>query len=215
MISALFVEKGGVYFNDLRIDPWPVSRDARSYRGPNPVVAHPPCKRWGRYWHGGPSCRERLLKGDDGGCFASALWSVRTFGGVLEHPEGSAAWPWFGIPRPPKSGGWIPADEFGGVTCCVEQGHYGHPARKATWLYVVGTAPADLIWGPSENKARMDAGYRTAEERKASKPAPVSVDVLTLAPYEPSAERVGGTDLMATPPAFKAALVAIAEKCRA
>ena len=57
------------------------------------LSAHPPCERWGRYWGGAPKTWPRLVKGDDKGCFASALASVRKWGGVLEHPEGSAAWP--------------------------------------------------------------------------------------------------------------------------
>lgn len=39
------------------------------------------------------------------------------------------------LAEPAKCGAWINADGFGGWTCCVEQGHYGHRARKATWLY--------------------------------------------------------------------------------
>jgi hypothetical protein len=73
------------------------ARDARLYAGPWPVVAHPPCERWGRYWHGGPSARVRRVKGDDAGCFASALASVRRYGGVLEHPAASSAWRAFGL----------------------------------------------------------------------------------------------------------------------
>jgi hypothetical protein len=38
---------------------------------------------------------------------------------------------------------------LGGWTCCVEQGHYGHVSRKATWLYAVGTILPHLTWGTS------------------------------------------------------------------
>lgn len=165
MIAALYVETGGVYCGLPDVDPWDAARDARLYRGPHPVVAHPPCKRWGRYWHGGPLARERMLLGDDAGCFAAALWAVRTFGGVLEHPEASAAWGWFGLRAPPRHGGWWRAADGRGWTCCVEQGHYGHRARKATWLYAVGTELPDLKWGPSAAKVRLDDGFHSAEER--------------------------------------------------
>lgn len=140
-VAALYVLKDGPYSNREGVDPWPESRDARLYAGPHPVVAHPPCARWGRYWGGGPMLartpRQKKL-GDDGGCFAAALQAVRTYGGVLEHPEASYAWPWFGLHRPPRAGGWERADILGGWTCCVEQGHYGHRSRKATWLYLYG-----------------------------------------------------------------------------
>ncbi len=81
MIAALFVASGGAYFEIDGVDPWDEARDAREYAGPHPVVAHPPCERWGRYWHGGPSAKARRVKGDDAGCFASALASVRQWGG--------------------------------------------------------------------------------------------------------------------------------------
>jgi len=165
MIAALFVEPGGPYFGRPDIDAWDVSRNALKYRGPHPVIAHPPCKRWGRYWSGGPSAKISRWKGDDGGCFAHALWCVRTFGGVVEHPEASHAWRWFGLPRPYKSGGWTHADEYGGHSCCVEQGHYGHRARKATWLYAVNVRTPELIWGASTG-TRLDQGYHSAEERR-------------------------------------------------
>jgi len=159
-IAALYVQTDGCYFGLDGVDPWDEPRDARKYAGPHPVVAHPPCRRWGRYWYGGPSCKDRKLLGDDAGCFAQALWAVRTFGGVLEHPETSKAWDWYGLLKPLRGGGWSRADAYG-WTCCVEQGHYGHRARKATWLYLVGATPPVLRWGTSQplDARQMDQGF--------------------------------------------------------
>ena len=169
MIAALFVATGGCYFGLDGVDPWDKDRDARLCAGPWPVVAHPPCERWGRYWSGGPSAKVRRKLGDDGGCFRLALASVRRFGGVLEHPEGSHAWKAHGLMSPPRAGGWIMAEGlFGdGWTCCVEQGWYGHRARKATWLYAHGFNPPPLKWGAAPGDfVRPDAGFHSAEERR-------------------------------------------------
>ena len=42
------------------------------------------------------------------------------------------------------------ADFYGGWTCCVEQGRYGHYARKPTLLYAVNCELPELDWGESE-----------------------------------------------------------------
>lgn len=151
MIAALYVETGGAYFDVEGVDPWDEVRDARLYDGPNPVVAHPPCQRWGKMWAGSPSVIAktgvRKVKGDDGGCFAAALSAVRKFGGVLEHPWGSHAWPHFSIQKPPRAGGWVKADEYGGWTCCIEQGKYGHYCPKPTLLYASKCNLPELKWG--------------------------------------------------------------------
>lgn len=153
-VAALFVETDGCYYGLPDVDPWDEARDARLYPGPWPVVAHPPCQRWGKLWAGQPlwikQTGQRKVKGDDGGCFAAALSAVRRWGGVIEHPWGSHAWPHFGINLPDRAGGWIIADYDGGWTCCVEQGQYGHYARKPTLLYVCGVLHHDLpslSWG--------------------------------------------------------------------
>ena len=58
------------------------------------------------------------------------------------------------------------------MTCCVEQGKYGHRARKATWLYVYGFKVPQLAWGPSSAETRlMDDGFHSAEERRRAKEA--------------------------------------------
>ena len=154
MIAALYVESVGAYSGLPGVDPWDEARDARLYAGPHPVVAHPPCQRWGKLWAGQPlwikRTGERKVKGDDGGCFEAALAAVRKWGGVLEHPWGSHAWPHFGLNVPPRAGGWIAADFYGGWTACVEQGRYGHYARKPTLLLTYGVDLPDLDWGISE-----------------------------------------------------------------
>lgn len=169
MIAALFVQTNGCYFGLPDVDPWDEPRDARLYDGPWPVVAHPPCERWGRYWGGAPTTWPRLIKGDDKGCFASALASVRRWGGVLEHPAASAAWEAHGLVKPPHSGAWVRADVlygFDGWTCRVEQGAYGHQARKGTWLYAVGVDLPSLEWGAADGDfRRLDEGFHSKEER--------------------------------------------------
>ena len=145
-IAALFVQAKGAYSNLEGVDPWPESRDARKYLGPHPVVAHPPCSRWCRL-AGLVEARWGHKKGDDGGCFESALGSVRRWGGVLEHPAYSDAWAAYGLNAPPSAPGWVNADFYGGWTCYVEQHRYGHPAKKATWLYACGVDLPSLRWG--------------------------------------------------------------------
>jgi hypothetical protein len=161
VIAALYVAKGGCYYGLPDVDPWDQERDARMYPGPWPVVAHPPCPRWGKMYFGQPltvkRTGERKRKGDDEGCFKCAKHDVEAYGGVLEHPEGSHAWKFFGLNEPPREGGWIEAGE--GWTCCVEQGRYGHYARKPTWLYVVGVERDDLPeldWGIGEPRYDPD-----------------------------------------------------------
>lgn len=154
MIAALFVQPDGIYSGLPDVDLWDEARDARNYAGPHSVVAHPPCQRWGRFWHGSPRTPHQFKLGDDGGCFKAALLSVIEFGGVLEHPADSHAWAHFELKSPPRSGGWHAADFYGGWTCYVEQGFYGHAARKGTWLYAHGVDLPSLRWG--EGAQRLD-----------------------------------------------------------
>lgn len=149
MIAALFVDRRGAYSNLPGVDVWDDARDARAYAGPHPVVAHPPCHLWVNFAalnfrrYGG----EHNRPGNDGGRFASALASVRRWGGVLEHPANSNAWAAHGLTPPSGCAGWIKslwADEW---TCEVWQSAYGHLARKRTWLYYVGaTNPPPMRW---------------------------------------------------------------------
>ncbi len=203
-VAALYVAAGGVYYDLPGVEPWGLpERDARLYQGPHPVIAHPPCKRWGRYWSGGPAAGFRRRLGDDGGCFAAALWAVRTFGGVLEHPEASKAWAWFGLAKPPRKGLWLPAGDGWGWTCCVEQGHYSHRARKATWIYMANW-PSEVMpgfkWGKANGCIRLDDGAHSAAERSSGKGT--------------GRQRITAKECAATPIPFRDLLISIARQCK-
>jgi hypothetical protein len=201
MIAALYVETNGCYFGLPDVDPWDIHRDARKYDGPHPVVAHPPCERWGRYWHGSPLKPHQYKLGDDNGCFASALEAVRRWGGVLEHPEGSHAWRAFHLNTPPRHGGWVVADWQGGWTCCVEQGAYGFECRKPTWLYACHVDLPSLRWGraPGDFSPPYHVFPDTPEGRRRA----VRCGRLTAI-----SRWTGGR--AATPPAFRDLLISIA-----
>jgi hypothetical protein len=137
-VAALYIDLDGPYTKLPMVDCWDETRDARKYRGPHPVVAHPPCGRW----CGMARMNERrwgAKVGEDGGCFALALACVRRWGGVLEHPARSIAWTTFGLTKPTQEG-WnkVSKCEWVGE---VWQSAYGHKATKRTWLYYIGNQP--------------------------------------------------------------------------
>lgn len=168
MIAALYVETDGAYFGLDGVDPWDEARDARRYAGPLPVVAHPPCQRWGAFalinykrWGG-----EHNRPGNDGGCFAAALAAVNRWGGVLEHPAKTRAWAAYGLEKPAGIGwqrsglGWV---------CEVWQSAYGHRANKATWLYYHGhRKPFELRWARPVGTHQI--GFHDQRGKAANKP---------------------------------------------
>jgi hypothetical protein len=212
-VAALFVDRRGPYWGRDDVDAWDEKRDARTYAGPYSVVCHPPCQRWGRYHSGGPNpnARRREL-GDDNGCFEFALHAVRKYGGVLEHPEASHAFKALGLGAPPKTGGWHVAPR--GWICCVEQNHYGHSARKATWLYCAGdfqvetfayrvlSGLPELIWGKSAG-IRLDEGFHSKAERDAARAA-----------GKQPVKRLSTVQNIVTPPAFAELLIGLARAAR-
>jgi hypothetical protein len=126
------------------LELWDAARDATTYAGTLPVVAHPPCARWCKLAN---FCEDAhgLKVGDDGGTFAAALAAVRRWGGVLEHPAWSLAWPAFGLDTPTKRG-WS-QNMSGEWVCEIAQSAYGHDAKKPTWLLLVGAEPPrDTNW---------------------------------------------------------------------
>jgi hypothetical protein len=89
------------------VDCFDLPRNAYTYWGPHPVICHPPCGPWGKY---------KSVSRQDKMAGLWALQLVRKLGGVVEQPIGS---------------------ELFGLGQLVDQGDYGHLARKAT----------KLLWG--------------------------------------------------------------------
>ena len=202
-VAALFVEANGVYADLPGVDPWDAARDARLYDGPHPVVCHPPCGRWSML---APLVRSRYGYpiGSDGGCFASALASLKRWGGVLEHPALSKAWKAFGLLPPLPGGGWTSAEPWKGRraawTCEVAQRNYGHRARKRTWLLSAGV-PLDrlpvLEWGDGERpEVVIGTGAQWINEQWQR--------------GQRTVEHMSHRERKLTPPAFKDVLLAIA-----
>jgi hypothetical protein len=132
-VAVLFARSDSVYKGLPGCDVWDIERDARNWQGGMPVIAHPPCRAWGRMRQfAKPREDEKALS-------LLAVEHVREFGGVLEHPAESSLWLAARLPRP----GEFP-DEHGGWTLEVEQFHFGHRAEKATWLYIVGVGPDEV-----------------------------------------------------------------------
>lgn len=124
-VAALYIDPRGPYPKLLRPELcWDEARDARTYAGPWPVVAHPACGPWSKSRH--------LYRGAEHDHALRAVDQVRQFGGVLEHPADSLLWAaGLELPRPGEG------DRFGGFTVEVVQCEWGHVARKRTWVYCV------------------------------------------------------------------------------
>lgn len=131
-VAVLFARKDSIYKTMPWVDVYDIDRDARTWPGGAPVVAHPPCRSWGAFsMFAKPRHDERALA-------PWAIAQIRRFGGVLEHPAGSKLWPELGLPEPGHR------DEFGGWTLPIHQHWWGHRAEKKTRLYIVGIDPRDI-----------------------------------------------------------------------
>lgn len=156
-VAVLFARSRSNYFLFPQCEVYDRARDARRYKGTLPVIAHPPCRLWGNLSHMAKpqdACLEKELA-------HFAVDEVRRCGGVLEHPSFSKLWAAAGLPKPGAR------DKFGGWTLPFFQGHCGHSAPKATWLYVAGVEPRDapsVPFGLSLPPGRIEQLGKAARE---------------------------------------------------
>lgn len=160
-VAVLYARPNSIYKRLDGADVWDMERDARRWPGGAPVVAHPPCRAWGRLRHlAKPRPDEKELA-------LHAVAAVREHGGVLEHPAGSTLWAAAGLPRP--GGG---CDGWGGWTLAAPQVWWGHRAEKRTWFYVVGAQLHQLPQIPFSMAAPTHCvELMGAAEREATPPA--------------------------------------------
>lgn len=131
-VAVLFARADSVYKTIAGVDVYDMERDARTYDGPYPVVAHPPCRAWGELKHmANPRPDERNLA-------RLAVALVREFCGVLEHPQKSTLWKAQGLPAPGTK------DQFRGWTLAAPQKWWWHEAEKKTFFYIVGCEPQHI-----------------------------------------------------------------------
>ena len=187
-ISVLFARRDSIYKTLPGVDVWDADRDALKWPGGTSVVAHPPCRAWGRLAHfANPIPGEKEF----------ATWAVemiRKWGGVLEHPAQSRVWDAAQMPKPGRG-----RDEWGGWSISVDQHWWGHRANKETWLYVCGCEPADAPKIP----LRIDEGtHYIMQDRR-----PGTSTRNWWKRRLPTSERE------ATPPALAAWLVELARIC--
>lgn len=187
-VAVLFARQDSIYKSIPGCDVFDLDRDARTYAGNLPVVAHPPCRAWGRLRH---LAKPRF---DEKDLAFFAIEQVRRCGGVLEHPEASSLWKAAGLPKP-RSG----PDSFGGWTLGIRQSDFGHRAPKDTWLYIVGIEPGQLPPIPIE----LGDPPRLITNRKGIRSGQIG--------YKPEVTR---REREATPDALAFWLLDLANRCR-
>lgn len=180
-VAALFVRSDSVYKDIPGVEAYDAQRDARTWPGGTALIAHPPCRGWGRL-----RAMARPLPGEmDLGTWA--VEQVRRYGGIIEHPANSTLWRACALPLEGRRDAWR------GWTMCVPQYWWGHRAEKLTFFYFVGIEPAQLpavpfqlgtapmIIGTSRRRRdgtrlkKGDVGYRPEMTKAAREHTPIQL----------------------------------------
>ena len=144
-VAVLCTRPRSPYHDIEGADCFDLARDCRTFKGDAPVVAHPPCRSWGRLR------RFAKPRADEQEVAVFCLDAVRRCGGVLEHPEGSH------LLRHLLGAFRGRVDAYGGRIVALDQQAFGHRARKRTWLYVVrrGLPVIELAFASPASTVRL------------------------------------------------------------
>ena len=163
VVSILCAARKSVYHAMDAVEVYDARRDALTFSGGTPIVAHPPCRGWSA------KCRHQAKP--EPGEMDLGLWCcdrLRDCGGVLEQPAWSHLFAAGRLPAPLHDDGDL-------WTVQVEQYWWGFPTPKPTWLCFCGVDPADVelpfrLRARGSRKAnRYDAWSKlTAKKRSAT-----------------------------------------------
>lgn len=131
--AVLYARKNSIYHTLPGADVFDFERNALTFSYNLPVIAHPPCRLFGKLKQFSKApVAEKLLA-------YHALECVKNCGGVLEHPAYSSLWSEKSLPLP-----GVPFKKNEGFTLPILQSWFGHKAPKSTWLYIHGVSPGEL-----------------------------------------------------------------------
>lgn len=134
-VAVLCASGRSIYHHLPAVEVFDRARDACQFAGPEPVVAHPPCRLWSRTLS---HCAKSLDAEAEKELGRFCVRKVLQNGGVLEQPAHSALFADMNLPMPNQ-----PAHPFL-FTLYVEQGWFGYPLRKPTWILVSGVPMRDI-----------------------------------------------------------------------
>lgn len=134
-VAILCVQKKSIYSQFSRltynshlidVDLYDKKRDSTTYAANYPVIAHPPCRLWGKLKHFVEIQPLLRIKEIELGIFCAK--KVIENGGILEHPFDSKLFKVMGLP----AGGM--ENELG-YTLEIPQRMFGHEMIKNTWFF--------------------------------------------------------------------------------
>ncbi len=153
-VAALCVSGRSIYKHLPGVVAYDRQRDARTFQGGMPVIAHPPCRCWSKYLGQFAEPENRRAEVDLG------LWCIEQvlhWGGVLEQPAESYLFHVGGLPLPDQSRNPLL------YTLYLEQRWFGYATKKPTWVLVVGVPKHRLPpWNFSLPQADYDFGLSSA-----------------------------------------------------
>lgn len=136
-IAVLCVARRSPYLALENVELFSQERDALTFKGGMPVVAHPPCAQWSRMR--GLSRRSLVEAWLGPFCYEQ----VRLNGGVLEHPAHSQLWSYLGIKPLVVSARW-----------------FGFPAEKPTGLWFNRCEPGPIPYSLDASSAVVATSKR-------------------------------------------------------
>lgn len=158
LVAALCVARISVYKSLDGVDCYDIERDARTFAGGMPIVAHPPCRAWSA--HCAHQAKAPQAEID------LAPWCIdqlKHWGGVLEHPANSRLWEYCALPGPGETRGDLHCME-------VLQAWWGDSRPKRTWLLLSQCQPQEIPFRLFDVRNHRNQWNTMSRNRRAETP---------------------------------------------